>query len=89
LETLIAFSVYYRAGDTRMSGKMDQYYAKALAAYKDIPYAEFHNYIIRKLDNWYRLFQFKKNDGAAEDDSFTCEEGDVVEVPAFDTSQVG
>jgi hypothetical protein len=42
LETLIAFSVYYRADDLRMSGKMDQFYTKALASYKDIPYAKFH-----------------------------------------------
>ncbi len=30
LETLIAFSVYYRADDPHMSGKMDQFYTKAL-----------------------------------------------------------
>jgi hypothetical protein len=91
LETLIAFSVYYRADDPRMSGKMDQFYTKALAGYKDIPYAEFHRYIIRKLDNWYRQFPFKENNDAAdsEDDSFSGEEGDIVEVPAGDASKVG
>jgi hypothetical protein len=40
-------------------------------------------------DYWYRLFLFKKNDGAAEDDSFSSEECDIVEVPAVDASQVG
>ncbi len=40
-------------------------------------------------DDWYRLFPFKKNDCAAEDDSFSGEEGDVVEGPAVDASQVG
>jgi hypothetical protein len=89
LETLIAFSVYYRADDPRMSGKMDQFYTKALAAYNDIRYPEFHKYIIRKLDNWYRLFPFKKNDVAGGDDSLSGEEGDVVDVPAVDASQVG
>jgi hypothetical protein len=51
LETLIAFSVYYRADDPSMSGKMVQFYTKALAGYKDIPYPEFHTYIVRKMEN--------------------------------------
>ncbi len=42
LKTLIAFSIYYRADDPGMSGKMDQFYTKALASYNNIPYAEFH-----------------------------------------------
>ncbi len=89
METLIAFSVYYRADDPRMSGKMDQFYTKALAAYNDIRYPEFHKCIIRKLENWYRLFPFKKNDVAAKNDSLSCKECDVVDVPAVDASQVG
>jgi hypothetical protein len=72
-----------------MSGKMDQYYTKALACHNDIPYAEFHKYITRTMDNWYRLFPFKKNDDAAEDDYFSGEEGDIVDVPAVDASKVG
>jgi hypothetical protein len=88
-ETPIAFSVYYRADDPQMSGKMDQFYTKALAAYNNIRYPKFHKYNIRNLDNWYRLFPFKKNDIAAEDDSLSCEEGDFVDVPAVDASQVG
>ncbi len=87
METMLAFSVYYRADDPRVSGKMDQFYTKALAGYKDIPYAEFHKYITRKLDNWYRLFPFKKNDDAAEDDPFSGEEGDIVKVRADDASK--
>jgi hypothetical protein len=86
---LITFSVYYRADYPSMSGKRDQFYTKALATYNNIRYPEFHKYIIRKLDNWYRLFPFKKNDVAAEDDSLRCEEGYVVDVPAVDASQVG
>ncbi len=88
-ETLIAFSVYYRADDPSMSGKMDLFYTKALASYKDIPYAEFHKYITRTLDNWYWLFPFKKNDYAAENESFSGKEGDIVEVPAVDVSKDG
>ncbi len=45
--------------------------------------------MIRKLDNWYRLFPFKKIDVAGDDDSLSGEEGDVVDVPAVDASQVG
>ncbi len=73
----------------RISGKMDQFYTMALAGYTDIPYAEFHKYITRKMDNWYRLFPFKNNDDAAEDDSFRGEEVDLVDVPAVDASKVG
>jgi hypothetical protein len=43
LEALIAFFVYYMVDDPCMSGKMDQFYTKALAAYKDIPYVNFTN----------------------------------------------
>jgi hypothetical protein len=36
LEILIAFSVYYRADDACMSGRMEeQFYTQALARYKD------------------------------------------------------
>ncbi len=38
LETLFAFSCYYRADDCRMSGKMEQFYTQALARYKDCQY---------------------------------------------------
>jgi hypothetical protein len=75
--------------DPRMSGKMDQFYTKALAGYKDIPYAECHKYIIRKLEIRYRQFPFKEHTDAAEDDSFSGEEGDIVEVPAGNASKVG
>jgi hypothetical protein len=80
LETLITFSVYYRA---------DELYIKTLASYKDILYAEVHKYIIRKLDHWYRLFPFKLKDNAAEGDAFSGEEGDIVDAPAGNTSIVG
>ncbi len=74
METLIVFSVYYRADDPRMSGKMDQFNTKALASYKDYPYSEFHKYIVMKMENRYRLSPFPHNDNAAEDDSVSCEE---------------
>jgi hypothetical protein len=72
-----------------MSGKMDRFYTKALTGYKDIPYAEFPKYITGNLDNWYRIFQFKKNNDAVEDDFFSSKEGDIVEVPAVDASKEG
>ncbi len=46
METLIAFSAYYRTDDPRMSGKMDQFYTKALAAYNDIRYPELHTNVV-------------------------------------------
>ncbi len=78
METLIAFSVYYRADDPRISGKMDQFYTKALALYKDYLYPESHKYIGRKMENRYRLFPFPSTDNVAEDDSVSGEEGGVV-----------
>ena len=54
LETLIAFSCYYRADDSRiiptsMSGKMEQFYTEALASYKEFKYPDFHKFITRKM----------------------------------------
>jgi hypothetical protein len=92
LETLIAFSFYYRADDLSMSGKMEQFYTNELALYKDYQYPEiapeFHRYIVRKMENWYMMFQFPSTDNAAEDDSVSCEEGEIVDVPAVDARTV-
>jgi hypothetical protein len=64
-----------------MSGKMDQFYTKALALYKDYQYPEFHKCIVRTMENWYKLFPFPSTNKAAEDDSVSREEGTVVDVP--------
>jgi hypothetical protein len=92
LKTLIAFSVYYRAMTPACLGRWISFTQRPSPATKTSHthyYAEFHKYITRKLDNRYRLFQFKKNNDAAEDDSFSGEAGDIVEVPAVDASKEG
>jgi hypothetical protein len=37
LETLVAFSQYYRADDPRVTEHIDKYYESALEKYQDIP----------------------------------------------------
>ena len=56
LETLVAFTQYYRADDARMSGKMENFYTKALSRYKTFTYKDFHKYIARKLIEFYDRF---------------------------------
>ncbi len=65
---------------------MDQFYTKALALCKDYQYPEFHKYIVRKMENWYRMFPSLLTDKAEGDDSVSSEEGYVVDVPAVDAS---
>ncbi len=55
---------------------------------KDYQYPKFHRYIVRKMENWYRMFPFPSMDNAAEDDSVSGEEGDIVDVPAVDARTV-
>ena len=49
LETLFAFCCYYRADDSSMAGRMEQFYTQALARYKDCKYPDWHKYIARKM----------------------------------------
>ena len=95
LETLVAFTPYYRADDPRMSGKMETFYTKALKRYKAYPYKEFHKYISKKLIAFYDRFDpAEVKEEPAEPGS--PKEGDVVEVgtlpdgvivePAYDMS---
>jgi hypothetical protein len=44
LETLVAFSPYYRADDPRVTTHIDKYYESALEKYQDIPY-ELHEFL--------------------------------------------
>jgi hypothetical protein len=53
VETLVAFSAYYVAGDPRTQGRVDNFYHQALDRYKDFPYKEFHKYIARKMAAFY------------------------------------
>ncbi len=80
METLIAFSCYYRVDDGRKSGKMKQFYTQALARYKNFQYSEFHRYI-RKMQKQYMIFAFPSTKSYAEDDPGSAEEGDIVNVP--------
>ena len=86
LETLIAFSCYYRADDSRMAGKMEQFYTQALTRYKGFKYPDFHAYIARKMTAWYKQFPFNVKDVEVEDEAegegSEPEEGAVVEAPA-------
>ena len=70
-ETLIAYCCYYRADDSRMTGKMEQFYIQALARYKDHKYPDFHKYIARKLGEWYKPFPFPAAKRQVESD---CDE---------------
>ena len=86
LETLIAFSCYYRADDSRMAGKMEQFYSQALARYKGFKYPDFHAYIARKMTAWYKQFPFNVKhvevEDEAEGEGSEPEEGAVVAAPA-------
>ena len=57
LETLVAFTPYYRADDPRMSGKMEMFYTKALKRYQAFPYKDFHKYVSKKLIAFYDRFE--------------------------------
>ena len=86
LETLIAFSCYYRADDSRMAGKMEQFYTQALTRYKGFKYPDFHAYIARKMTAWYKQFPFNVKhvevEDEAEGEGSEPEEGAVVAAPA-------
>jgi hypothetical protein len=86
LETLVAFSPYYRADDASMSGKIELFYQQALLSYNDYYlYDEFHTYIqlARKMSSWYEHF---KPPGAKAEEADTSDalakEGAVVTVGA-------
>ena len=81
LETLIAFTPYYRADDSRMSGKMEHFYLNALSRYKQYPYEEFHKYITKKLTSFYSRFEPCKVNVKEEavEAAGSPKEGDVVE----------
>jgi hypothetical protein len=80
LETLVAFSPYYRADDPRMSGKMEPFYQQALLRYKDYTYDEFHKYITKKLTAFYERFSAPEAEDKTDEKDATGDEGDVVEV---------
>ena len=64
VETLVAFSPYYVAGDPRTQGRVDNFYHQALERYKDFPYKEFHKYIARKMAAFYKRHGFPATKGS-------------------------
>ena len=84
LETLVAFSPYYVAGDHRTTGRVDNFYMQALARYNDFTYKEFHKYIARKMEAFYKRHGFPATKGdrgrPAPDESQEPAVGDVVPV---------
>ena len=83
METLIAFSCYYRADNSRMAGKMEQFYTVALARYKTFKYPDFHVYIARKMTAWYKQFPWDTKADEEEDEAEGAEPevGAAVEAP--------
>ena len=84
LETLAAFTLYYKADDPRMSGKMEAFYAKAMERYKPYTYKEFHEYISRKMTNFFKKHVPPDADVDEEDKAGSGADGDVVHVGPLD-----
>ena len=84
VETLVAFSPYYVAGDPRTQGRVDNFYHQALERYKDFPYKEFHKYIARKMAAFYKRHGFPATKASKvmqePDESQEPNLGDVVPV---------
>ena len=88
LETLVAFTPYYKADDPRMSGKMEAFYAKAMERYKPYTYKEFHEYISRKMTNFFKKHVPPDADVDEEDKAGSGAEGDVVHVGPLDADAI-
>ena len=88
LETLVAFTPYYKADDPRMSGKMEAFYAKAMERYKPYTYKEFHEYISRKMTNFFKKHVPPDADVDEEDKAGSGAEGNVVHVGALDADAI-
>jgi hypothetical protein len=83
LETLVAFSPYYRADDGRMAGKMEAFHLQAVERYKSFMDHQLHQYITRKLTAWCKLYHPKQPSvESAEDKDIDGAEGYIVNVPA-------
>jgi len=85
LETLVAFSPYYRADDARMAGKMEAFYQEAVNRYKAYTDDKLHDYITKKLTAWCDLYRPKPpSTESADKEDIDGEEGDVVNVDGGD-----
>jgi len=85
LETLVAFSPYYRADDARMAGKMEAFYQEAINRYKAYTDDKLHGYITGKLTKWCDLYRPKPpSTQSADKEDIDGEVGDVVDVDGGD-----
>jgi hypothetical protein len=85
LETLVAFSPYYRADDARMAGKMEAFYQEAINRYKAYTDDKLHGYITGKLTKWCDLYRPKRpSTESADKEDIHGEVGDVVNVDGGD-----
>ena len=84
LETLVAFSPYYRADDARMAGKMEAFYQEAINRYKAYTDDKLHGYITGKLTKWCDLYRPKPPSTQSADKEDIGEVGDVVNVDGGD-----
>ena len=85
LETLVAFSPYYRADDARMAGKMEAFYQEAVNRYKAYTDDKLHDYITKKLTAWCDLYRPKPpSTESADKEDIDGEVGDVVTVDGGD-----
>jgi hypothetical protein len=84
LETLVAFSPYYVAGDPLTQGRVDNFYLQATDRYNDFTSKEFHKYIARKMEAFCKCHSFPATKAAKvvqePDESQGPEIGDVVPV---------
>ena len=79
LETLVAFSPYYRANDPRAAGAMDNYYTDTLKDYGNISYDTPHNCLIDELTDWYQRFPPAKTVDSDEEPDGGAYVGEVVD----------
>jgi hypothetical protein len=88
LETLVAFSPYYRANDPRAAGAMDTYYTDTLRDYGGVSFDDLHDCLTPELTDWYARFPpAKAVDSDEEGPAGGANVGDVVDIgPAQPTN---
>ncbi len=64
---ILTFSLFYLAADPRTQGKIEIFYCKALDCYKDFTYKEFHKYMARKMEAFYKRHCYLKTKADKEE----------------------
>jgi hypothetical protein len=75
LETLVAFSPYYKINDPLMVGPFDQYYMDTLADYGEVSYKTFHKKLAREMKAWYEKFPPVPPELETDDEEVTLGQG--------------